>query len=250
MLAALESLLRDRKLDVTLTSLGPAGEPVALVKDNARAAPTGVAALDTALGGGLRRGQLSEITGAASTGRTTLVVAALAAATARGEAAALVDTSDTFDPASAAARGVALAQLLWVRASAPLSDGERAPSDQSPSDQSPSDQSPSDQRMTRAVKACSLILRAGGFGLVVFDLADVAPAALRRLPATTWMRLARSVEGSETVALIVGAEHLARSAAGVTIACESAAAEWQGATERARLFTGIAATPRVVGGRR
>jgi hypothetical protein len=222
MRAVLESLLRARKLDVTLTPFGPAGEPL----DASRVASTGVAALDAALGGGLRRGHLSDIAGAASTGRTTFVVQALAAATGRGEAVAFVDTSDTFDPASAAALGVALPQVLWVRPAA----GEGA--------------------AAIALKAFGLILQAGGFGLVVLDLADVAPAALRRLPATTWMRLARIVEGSDTAALLVGAERIARSAGGATIACETAVAGWQGMSHRARVFTGIAPAPRVVGGRR
>src|SRR5262245_8818173 len=113
MRAALESLLRARKLDVTLTAFGPAGAPL----DPARVAPTGCATLDAALGGGLRRGHLSDIVGAPSSGRTTIVAEAMAAATARGEAAALVDACDAFDPASAAARGVDLPHLLWVRGS-------------------------------------------------------------------------------------------------------------------------------------
>jgi hypothetical protein len=216
MRAALETLLRARKLDGTLTIPGCGPIP------SDRSAPTGVDALDTSLGGGLRRGHLSEITGAASTGRTALAVRLLAAATERGEAAALVDPSDAFDPVSAAAYGVSLPQLLWVRPT-----GDPAP----------------------ALKAFSLILQAGGFGLVILDLADVAPAALRRFPATTWMRLARMVEGSDTVALLVGTERIARSAGGVTVALESATASWRGAAPRARLFTGIAATPRVVAAR-
>jgi recA bacterial DNA recombination protein len=224
MRAALESLLRARKLDVTLTPFGPDAVPLTSAPDEARVAPTGVTALDAALGGGLRRGHLSDVAGASSSGRTTLVVRALAAATARGEAAALVDASDTFDPASAAAHGVALSHLLWVR--------------------------PGGHDVTIAIRAYSLVLQAGGFGLVVLDLADVAPAALRRLPATTWMRLSRIVEGSDTAALLVGADRIARSAGGVTIACEAAAAGWQGTASRARVFTGLAAAPRVVGGRR
>jgi hypothetical protein len=221
MRAALESLLRSRKLDVTLTSFGSPGNPLA--HDPSRVAPTGAAALDTALGGGFRRGHLSDVAGAPSSGRTTIVVRAIAAATARGEAAALVDACDTFDPASSAAQGVDLPHLLWVRGM-----GDAA----------------------QAVKAYSLVLQAGGFGLAVLDLAGVAPAALRQLSATTWMRLARIVEGSDTAALLVGADRLARSAGGATIACETATARWQGGAHRARVFTGITASPRVVGGRR
>jgi hypothetical protein len=221
MRAALEALLREKKLDGTL--------PQALAPSVDRAAPTGLTDLDAALGGGLRRGQLSEIIGAPSSGRSTLVVQALAAATAdRAEAAALVDASDTFDPASAAAQGVDVGRLLWVRLSASLARGADP---------------------SRAIKAYSLILEAGGFGLAVLDLADVAPVLLRRLPWTTWMRLARMVEGGGTVALLVGSERLARSARGATIVLERTQARWQGSTRRARLFAGLDAAPRVVRGR-
>jgi RecA/RadA recombinase len=214
MRAALESLLRARKLDRTLTD-GLASPPE-------RLAPAGGAELDAALGGGFRRGHLSEVTGAASSGRTTIVVQAMAAAAARGEAVALVDACDTFDPASAAARGLDLARLLWVRES-----GDAG----------------------RALKAFSLILQAGGFGLAVLDLADVPAAALRRFPWPTWMRLARIVEGSETATLLVGSEHLARSARGVTVALEPSSAAWRGAADRARVFGGMQSSPRIVGGR-
>ena len=110
MRAALESLLRARKLDVTLTS-APGQAPVA----PDRLATTGDADLDGSLGGGLRRGHLSEITGTPSSGRTTVMTRALATAADRGEAVALIDACDTFDPASAAAQGLDLSRLLWVR---------------------------------------------------------------------------------------------------------------------------------------
>src|SRR5689334_17141503 len=68
-----------------------------------------------ALTGGLPRGCLTEICGPASSGRTTLLLAALAAATERGEVGALIDAGDTLDPLSAAAAGIDLDKLLWVR---------------------------------------------------------------------------------------------------------------------------------------
>jgi hypothetical protein len=74
----------------------------------------GIPALD-ALTGGLPRGCLTEICGPASSGRTTVLLAALAAATRRGEFCVVVDASDALDPYSAAAAGVELDRLLWVR---------------------------------------------------------------------------------------------------------------------------------------
>ena len=75
---------------------------------------SGIPAIDT-LTGGLPRGCLTEICGPASSGRTTLLLAALAAATQRGEFCAVVDASDALDPQSAMAAGVELDRLLWVR---------------------------------------------------------------------------------------------------------------------------------------
>jgi recombination protein RecA len=77
-------------------------------------ASSGIAAID-ALTGGLPRGCLTEIFGPASSGRTSVLMAALAAATGRGEYCAVVDASDALDPHSVAAAGVDLDRLLWVR---------------------------------------------------------------------------------------------------------------------------------------
>jgi len=76
--------------------------------------PSGIPAID-ALTGGLPRGCLTEICGPASSGRTTFLLATLAAATRRGEFCTVVDASDALDPHSAASAGVALDRLLWVR---------------------------------------------------------------------------------------------------------------------------------------
>jgi hypothetical protein len=191
---ALEQLLRARKLDGTLTSNRVPAPDGSL-------APLGVAAVDAVLGGGLVRGHMSEIVGARSSGRTTLVHAALAAAAAREEGAALVDTLDMFDVVSAARGGVDVDRLLWVRG--PATSGTSGPL--------------VDAAVDRAIKAFNLILQAGGFGLVVLDLADVPIAAIRRLPFTTWLRLQRVLEGRESVALLLADDSVARSTRGVTL---------------------------------
>src|ERR1700676_904097 len=87
---------------------------------------SGIPQLDS-LTGGLARGCLTEICGTASSGRTSVLLLALACATQRGEVCGLVDASDAFDPASAAAAGMEMSRLLWVRC------GEKYPSRKNPS---------------------------------------------------------------------------------------------------------------------
>src|SRR2546421_2810629 len=112
--ADLESLLRTRRLDRTLTTVLPPVEPDGM-RDEAIVAATGLDALDARLGGGFPRGQLSELVGPRSSGRTSLLLQMMAAATARGELVALVDALDMFDVESAAAAGVELDRVLWIR---------------------------------------------------------------------------------------------------------------------------------------
>jgi hypothetical protein len=78
--------------------------------------PTGIAEVDALLGGGLPLGGVTEIIGPECSGRSTLVLSVLAGITGQGAAAAYVDVSDALDPLSAAAMGVDLDRLLWVRA--------------------------------------------------------------------------------------------------------------------------------------
>lgn len=190
--ATLEALLRDRKLDSTITAAAPFPTPEA-----DRIAATGVPAFDEATGG-LPRGQISEIVGATSSGRTALFTACLAEATRRGELVALIDALDRFDPASAAAAGVRLDRLLWNRGD----EGDRA------------------RVVSRAVKALNLVLLAGGFGVVVLDVGDVPLYALRTLPFTTWLRLQRVIAGSDTACVVVARAPLARSAGGSSVRLE------------------------------
>jgi hypothetical protein len=202
--ADLESLLRARKLDRTLTtSLAPL-DPY----DEYAVAPSGVAAFDASVGGGFPRGQLSELIGPRTSGRTSLFLQTLAAATGRGELVALVDALDTFDVASASAAGIDLERLLWVR-------GHVVPNPGLCRDINP-------RAVEQAVKALMLVLQAGNFGCVVLDVADAPGEVIRRLPFTTWLRLQRILEGSQTACVLVGTEPMARSAAGLSVKCERA----------------------------
>ena len=229
--AALEAALRTRKLDCTLTSALPSLERT----DASAFVPTGAVELDACLRGGLPRGQLSEMAGSRSSGRTTLLLHLIAAATGRGEIAALVDTLDRFDLTSACVAGVDLDRLLWVRGHAITTSGGS----------SLSPQALLDRIVDRALKALNLVLQAGGFGVVALDLADVPLVALKRIPFTTWLRVQRTIEGSDTACVLVTPEPLARSAGGITVSLE-AVAQWMGHSDRSRRLAGLDITTRVM----
>jgi hypothetical protein len=155
---------------------------------------SGIAAMD-AFTGGLPRGCLTEICGPASSGRTTLLLAALAAATRRGECCVIVDASDALDPQSAAAAGVELERLLWVRC------GESSPQ----------------KCLEQLLRAADLLLESGGFGLIALDLGDLPPQMARRIPLTTWFRFRRAVEYTPTVLLAIERQSIAGSCSSLLI---------------------------------
>ena len=162
---------------------------------------SGISALD-ALTGGLPRGCLTEICGSASSGRTTVLLAALAAATHRGEYCAVIDASDALDPHSAAAAGVDLDRLLWVRC------GENSAGQ---SKQSVGAPRTSEHRLEQVLRATDLLLDSGGFGLIVLDLADLPPQDARRIPLTSWFRFRRAIEHKPTILLAIEQHPIAGS---------------------------------------
>jgi hypothetical protein len=237
-LAVLESALRARKLDRTLTTALPPLDRT----DPSSLLPTGVSPLDACLRGGLPRGQLSEIAGPRSSGRLTLLLRLIAAAARRGEIAAFVDTFDRFDVASAVAAGIDLERLLWIRGTAVTRGPGSGSGDRGSA-------ALLERTLDRAIKALNLVLQAGGFGLVAIDLADVPLLELKRLPFTTWLRVQRAVEGSDTACVLVTPEPLARSAGGLTLTL-GGAAQWAGNSDRSRLLSGVDVNVRVISPRR
>src|SRR5712691_8860740 len=63
---------------------------------------TGIPQIDSFTLGGLPRGAMTEVFGPASSGRTSFMISALGHATRHEEVCALIDTSDSLDPKSAA----------------------------------------------------------------------------------------------------------------------------------------------------
>jgi len=251
-LATLESALRQRKLDRTLTTALPSLDRV----DPAAFVPTGLGALDTHLRSGVPRGQLSEIVGPRSSGRTTLLLQLLASATREGELVALVDTFDRLDVASLVAAGADLSRVLWVRGQAVAKTESAVDSRWVPGEgtgersvRSSAVDGLVERTIDRALKAFNLVLQAGGFGIVALDLADAPRMALQRMPFTTWMRVQRAIEGRDTACVLVAAEPVARSAGGVTLAL-TGRTTWTGSTDRSRQVAGGDVHVRVVSPRR
>jgi recombination protein RecA len=188
------------------------------------------------LAGGLPRGCLSEICGPASSGRTSVLLSALASSTRRQEVCALVDVTDALDTVSAAATGVELERLLWIRCTQTSDFGPRSSgvgpqtSDLRAGTSSPKydARSPtsevrgprSDVRLEQALRITDLLLQSGGFGLVAIDLGDVPDAAARRIPLASWFRFQRAVEPTATVLLVVAQAPCAPTCASLLISLQ------------------------------
>ncbi len=229
--------------------------------------------LDARLGGGWPQGKVGELTGRASSGRSAVAAATVAAATARGEVTAWLDPADAFDPVSAAAAGVDLARVLWVRP----------------------------RGIEETVRAAELVLETGGFTVVVLDLGSAAlesnrdvasnragggkprpyidgatddsfgvgtpPAAARATSGTGGgvgpgfaigrrrgqgalrLRLARAAERAGAVALVLAERPWAGTLAGVTVALGRSEAHWGGEGREPRWLDGVVLSAQVERGR-
>jgi hypothetical protein len=210
---ALEDLLRARRLSAD-------APPLRSEDRTRRPLATGIAALDALLAGGFPRGELSEIHGPASSGRTGVLLALLARTTGAGALAALVDPLDRLDPASAQAAGVDLARLLWLR-------GARG-----------SGEEPQAKALAAATAAVATLAGSGLFDVVVLDLAG-ADRERRLLSAITWLRLQRLVEYGTSALVLVADGHVACSPGGRALALEPAGLRFSGLPGPARLLTAL-----------
>lgn len=176
-------------------------------------AATGISSIDELLHGGLPVGAISELTGSPSSGRTNIALAFLSSRTKDGSVCAWVDASDAFDPESAAANGVSLKQLLWVRCTdAPYNQ-------QSSSNHSARKKSPPWTRLDQAIRATDLLLQAGGFTAIVLDLAGEAVEHGRRIPLATWFRFRQSADRTRCSLVVLGKASYAQSSATLVLEC-------------------------------
>ena len=205
----LEELLRVRRLQAEAPPLRGQDRHLSPL-------PTGVPAVDNLLAGGLPRGQVSEVHGPVSAGRTALVVALACRITRAGALAGWVDPQDRFEPGTAAGAGVDLARLLWLRGRA---DQPRA--------------------LPEAVAATGTLLGSGLFDLVVLDLGGVPAVQIQRLPGAIWIRLQRMIETTPTALVLVADAHVAHGPGGASLALTPGAPRWSGPPGPGRLLAGL-----------
>jgi hypothetical protein len=135
---------------------------------------TGVTEIDRAIGGGLPKNVITELSSPnPSAGSALLIYALLQNAYRAGYFLALVDGRDSFDPQPIG--NSQLRNLLWVRCA----------------------------KAFEAVQAADLLLRDGNFPLVVLDLVLNTPEELRKIPQTNWYRLQRLVEAAPAAFLVL-----------------------------------------------
>jgi recombination protein RecA len=290
-----------------------------------RLLPVGNEAVNALLGGGLPIGGICEFTGPASGGRTSLALSVLSEATV-DSACAYIDVSDSLDARSAAAAGVRLKNLLWVRFSEMqeqrpnLTQLDQAGHAVAPSRVHAADRStqhhgirhprtetkgidrnlekilvqkaekrlkkmegtpgfpnqrlslasaPEEQvayehfnarradasdplrqidrraadharerahspavvqgglkreakpwsNLDKALRTADQILQAGGFRVVVLDLASISPEQALRIPSATWYRFSRAAQEGDAILLLLTQEPCARSSAKCVLDC-------------------------------
>lgn len=169
------------------------------------APPTGsrYPSLATPAGVAFPRGRLSEIYGKASSGRTSLLYSALAQASGavERESCAIVDAGDCFDPVSAAAAGVELSRLLWIRCG---------------------------NNTAHAMRVADLLLQSSGFGLIAVDFASIEDRAVNKIPASYWHRFRLAVEQSRTALIVVSPMPNVRQCAALTVEARRGETRWKG----------------------
>ncbi len=171
--------------------------------------PTTLEPLDQLLGGGLPRGRLIELAARRASGRFSIAMSALASATSMGEAAALIDLGDHFDPQLAHACGVDLRRLLWIRP----------------------------HTVKEAVMSAEMIT-ATGFQLVIVDV-GLHPLRGKRAPDAAWVRLARTAESHGTAMLVSTPYPLTGTASEAVLKGTVARTKWIGRGSSPRLLAGV-----------
>lgn len=148
------------------------------------------------------RGNLAEISGEPSSGKTSLTLALLSKLTQEGEVCAVVDSCDSFDARSAWLAGVALENLLWVKCGGELE---------------------------KAFLAADYLVQAKGFGLIWLNLNGLSRRRLQRVPRTYWYRYRTRIKETPTLFLVTAVEPVAGSASQQSFQFSRERCVWSGA---------------------
>jgi hypothetical protein len=161
---------------------------------------TGVAPFDR-LTGGLIKGGICELTGPAGGGKRGLVFSIVANLTRANNICAVVDVADSFDPPSAAAAGVKLEKVLWVKCGGDPQKG---------------------------VLATDYLIQSGLFGGIWLDLSLADGDFLDRMPSSYWFRFKVGLKDTASALLVTLEETRLRSASHQSVRVSKEASEWAG----------------------
>ena len=195
-------------------------------------APTGISAVDEGLGGGLPLGAITEMAGPECSGRTSAALSFLAGMTRTAKICAWIDVLNMLHPESAAASGVDLSRLLWVRCGARI---RNEPDSQPAVKHGGRPPAKPWLRIEQALRVTDLLLQAGGLGAIVLDMAGVAPEYVSRVPLATWFRYRAAAERTEASLLLLTQYPCAKSSAELLLRLQPGHAH----REEATVFTGI-----------
>lgn len=154
-----------------------------------------------AFGLAFTRGTVVEVSGGASTGKTSLALNLLAKLTNEGEICALVDAAGGFDPCSASKAGVGLNNLLWVKCGGDVE---------------------------KAFLSADHLVQAKGFGSIWLDLSGLRRDVLRMVPKTYWYRYRTRIKDTPTIMLATSPDHISGSGSQQTLVLSREKAAWSG----------------------
>jgi len=158
-----------------------------------------------------QKGAITEVVGGRSSGKTRLLMSYIERATKGMEFAAVIDSTDSFDPVSAESAGIDLDRVLWIRCS---------------------------EDLNTALKSADYVLHGGGFGLVILDIGDVRPEIVARIPNSYWFRFRLAVEKTQTAFLLISPLPCCGSSCSVSLQCTAEKIEWIGSPDH-RLIKGF-----------
>jgi hypothetical protein len=149
----------------------------------------------------LKRGSITEIAGGPSTGKTSFAFHLLAKLTTDGEVCALVDSCGGFDAVSAAASGVELKNLLWIKCGGDIE---------------------------KSFLAADYLVQAKGFGCIWLNLNGLPNNKLRLVPKTYWYRYRTRIKETPTMLVVTSPDAVTGSASQHAFTFERKETVWSG----------------------